>query len=122
MHELLAKARLETGLKITRKNWCSDEYIYWNNSLDSWVNENKEPYFLKSREYYFTWYLYEELSKTVKWYRPAIIWDKDEKDPYCYYCHYQTTKTLDNWFKYPDKIKVLKWDEIEASATWEQCK
>lgn len=121
MHELLAKARLEPGLKIKDKDWRPDRYVYWSTEKDCWLDENSNGLFLNIYHInHFDWELYKKPQKLVKWYRPAVIWNKNTKEPRFVGLNYKTTKTLSNWCLHPNS-KVLKWDEIEAPETWEQC-
>jgi len=61
-------------------------------------------------------------SKKVKWYRPKVVWFKNDDYP-TVNDDGATFRTKELAIDMYDEFdtKILEWQEIELSETWEQC-
>jgi hypothetical protein len=60
--------------------------------------------------------------KMITWYIPSILWCENDEQP-THYGYSKYYKSKDDFFRTCGikNVKVLKWKEIQAPETWEQC-
>lgn len=115
--ELVAEAIKNPGMKIAAEGWQSDSYTYYDKNRNTWINDTglAVSYDFK----YGTWKKYNGTIKTIKWYRPKVIWHKSNDTPTIFPGRTRYFKSKKKWHDKYEYMKVIEWSVIEAPEKYE---
>lgn len=122
MSWIVAARAINEGIKIKMdcNNWSDNCYIVYGKESDEWFDERGKVY-NNPNFTAFKWEEYKEPKKLIKWYRAEVVWWNGASEPQ-YQVTYKFYKTKeDKGHGLIENAKVIKWQEIEAPETWEQC-
>lgn len=117
----LANLAIVNGIKIRPIEWAPYTYIRFNELCDGWDYCNTKANITEAHKPSFnsgTWVEYIDPAELVKWYRPRVVWFKNDNKPEIVVDpqHSYFSRSKDS-FK-TDVYKVIEWDTIEAPKTW----